>query len=104
MVFPTGGPLPRHPSQLYEAFFEGLVLFAILNYFARKPRPLGATGGLFLLWYGIFRFSVEFVREPDVQLGYLALDWVTMGQLLSVPMILCGLALFVWAYRSGDRF
>jgi phosphatidylglycerol:prolipoprotein diacylglycerol transferase len=103
MVFPTGGPLPRHPSQLYEAFFEGLVLFAILNYFARKPRPLGATGGLFLLWYGIFRFGVEFVREPDVQLGYLALNWLTMGQLLSVPMIVCGLALFVWACRPSDR-
>ncbi|MBM4200235.1 MAG: prolipoprotein diacylglyceryl transferase [Gammaproteobacteria bacterium] len=100
MVFPTGGPLPRHPSQLYEAVLEGLVLFVILNFFSRKPRPVGAVGGVFLMGYGIFRFLVEFVREPDVQLGYLALDWVTMGQLLSLPMILGGLGLFIWAYRK----
>jgi phosphatidylglycerol:prolipoprotein diacylglycerol transferase len=100
MIFPTGGSYPRHPSQLYEAFFEGVVLFVILNVFARKPRPVGAVGGLFLLWYGLFRFAVEFVREPDVQLGYLALNWLTMGQLLSIPMIAGGLALYLWAYRK----
>lgn len=104
MVFPTGGPLPRHPSQLYEAALEGLALFVILQVFSRKPRPVGAVGSVFLMGYGLFRFLVEFVREPDVQLGYLALNWVTMGQLLSLPMILGGLGLFIWAYRpkAGD--
>jgi phosphatidylglycerol---prolipoprotein diacylglyceryl transferase len=100
MVFPTGGPLPRHPSQLYEAALEGLVLFLLLQAFILKPRPTGAAGALFLIFYGVFRFAVEFVREPDIQLGYLALNWVTMGQLLSLPMIIGGLALLVWAYRT----
>jgi len=99
MVFPTGGPLPRHPSQLYEAFLEGVILFLVLQLYVRQPRPTGATGGLFLLLYGLFRFAVEFVREPDAQLGYLALDWLTMGQLLSLPMIIFGAALLSWAYR-----
>jgi phosphatidylglycerol:prolipoprotein diacylglycerol transferase len=99
MVFPTGGPLPRHPSQLYEAALEGLALFVILQVFSRKPRPVGAVGSVFLMGYGLFRFVAEFVREPDVQLGYVALNWLTMGQLLSLPMILGGLGLFIWAYR-----
>jgi phosphatidylglycerol:prolipoprotein diacylglycerol transferase len=101
MVFPTGGPLPRHPSQLYEAFLEGIVLFTILWLFSRKPRPTMAVSGMFLLFYGLFRFAIEFVRMPDVQLGYLALGWITMGQVLSTPLIIGGGALLWWAYRKG---
>ena len=102
MVFPGGGPLPRHPSQLYQALLEGLALFVVLWLFARRPRPTMAVSGLFLLGYGGFRFAVEFVRVPDQQLNYLAFDWVTMGQVLSLPMILFGVGLLVWAYRSGS--
>jgi phosphatidylglycerol---prolipoprotein diacylglyceryl transferase len=101
MVFPKGGPLPRQPTQLYEFFFEGVVLFSVLWLFSKKPRPMGAVSGLFLLIYGIFRFLVEFVREPDPQLGYVAFGWVTMGQVLSLPMILLGAGLLIWAYRAG---
>ncbi|TPW10911.1 MAG: phosphatidylglycerol:prolipoprotein diacylglycerol transferase, partial [Halothiobacillaceae bacterium] len=97
---PHGGPLPRHPSQLYEALLEGAVLFLILWLYSSKPRPVMAVTGLFLLGYGSFRFVVEFVRLPDEQLGYLAFNWVTMGQLLSTPMILGGAGLLVWAYRK----
>ena len=99
MVFPNGGPLPRHPSQLYEACMEGLVLFAILWLYSQKPRPRMAVSGLFILCYGLFRFSVEFVRQPDAQLGYLALGWVTMGQILSTPLILIGSLLLWWSYK-----
>jgi len=101
MVFPTGGPLPRHPSQLYEAFLEGLVLFTILWFFSDKPRPRMAVSGLFLLCYGMFRFIAEFVRVPDAQLGYLAFGWVTMGQVLSAPLMIAGAALLWWAYRKA---
>ena len=81
----------RHPSQLYQAGLEGLVLFCVLWWYSRKPRPRYAVGGLFALLYGIFRFVVEFVREPDSQLGYLAFGWLTMGQALSLPLIAFGL-------------
>ncbi len=89
---PPGTPEtpPLHPNQLYEAGLEGLVLFAILWWYARRPRRRGAVSGLFLLGYGLFRFAIEFVRMPDTQLGYLAFGWLTMGQLLSLPMILFG--------------
>ncbi len=97
-VFPNGGPLPRHPSQLYELVLEGIVLFFILNWFIKKPRPLGAVSGLFLIGYGTFRFLVEFVREPDVQLGLFG-DVISMGQILSTPMIIFGMILMVWAYQ-----
>lgn len=100
MVFPGAGPYPRHPSQLYEAVLEGLVLFLILHVYSRKSRPPGAVGGLFLLLYGAFRFAVEFVREPDIQIGFVALNWLTMGQILSLPMILVGAALMLRAVRS----
>ena len=103
MVFPEGGPLPRHPSQLYEAFLEGFVLFIILWLFSSKPRPTMAVSGLFLLFYGLFRFAVEFVRVPDAHLGYLALDWLTMGQILSTPMILGGILLLGLAYRPAKK-
>ncbi|MDR3478940.1 MAG: prolipoprotein diacylglyceryl transferase [Gammaproteobacteria bacterium] len=103
MVFPNGGPLPRHPSQLYEFVLEGVVLFLILWIFSIKPRPRYAVSGLFLICYGLFRFTVEFFREPDLQKGYLAFGWLTEGQLLSFPMILLGIAMFVWAYWSNKR-
>ncbi|MGE4293857.1 MAG: prolipoprotein diacylglyceryl transferase [Desulfovibrio sp.] len=97
MVFPDplAGGVPRHPSQLYEAGLEGACLFVLLWLYSRKPRRIGSTSGLFLMGYGCFRFLVEFARQPDSQLGYLALGWLTMGQLLSVPMLLVGLWLFL---------
>lgn len=98
MIFPNGGPLPRHPSQLYELFFEGVVLFVILWWFARKPRPPFAVTGLFLLLYGVFRIGVEFFREPDVQIGYIG-GWLTEGQLLSIPLIVAGVVFLLRAYR-----
>ena len=100
MVFREAGPLPRHPSQLYQAALEGLALFVILWLFAHKPRPTASVSGLFLICYGLFRILVEFVREPDPQLGYLAFGWLPMGQVLSVPMILFGVGLMVWAYKK----
>ena len=90
----------RHPSQLYEAALEGLLLFAVLWWFTARPRPRLAPSGLFLLVYGVARFLVEFVRIPDEQIGYLAGGWLTEGQLLSAPMIVFGAALLVWAYRA----
>lgn len=99
MVFPKGGPLARHPSQLYEMALEGIVLFIILWLYSRKPRPAMAVSGLFLIGYGTFRFLVEFVREPDSHIGFDILGWMTRGQLLCVPMILFGTFLVVTAYR-----
>ncbi|MDO5090526.1 MAG: prolipoprotein diacylglyceryl transferase [Cardiobacteriaceae bacterium] len=95
MVFPTGGSVARHPSQLYEALLEGLVLFVILWAYSGKPRAIGRTSGLFLIGYGVFRTAVEFVREPDSHLRYLAFDWLTMGMVLSLPMIVFGLYLYL---------
>jgi phosphatidylglycerol:prolipoprotein diacylglycerol transferase len=89
----------RHPSQLYEATLEGLVMFIALWVFTARPRPRWAPSGLFLLIYGVARFLVEFVRVPDQQIGYLAGGWLTEGQLLSLPMIIAGLAMLAWAYR-----
>jgi phosphatidylglycerol:prolipoprotein diacylglycerol transferase len=103
MIFPNDpAGLPRHPSMLYEAALEGLALYLILNGFNKKPRPVMATSGLFLLFYGLFRFAVEFVRVPDPQIGYLAFGWLTMGQVLSLPMIFCGIGLLALAYQR-DR-
>lgn len=90
----------RHPTQLYEAFLEGVVMFAVLWWYSAKPRPRYAVSGLFALMYGLFRFAIEFVRQPDAQLGYLAFGWVTMGQLLSVPLIATGLVL-LWLSRRA---
>jgi phosphatidylglycerol:prolipoprotein diacylglycerol transferase len=119
VVFPSGLPMPyaamdpatlraqfesgalnafaRHPSQLYQAVLEGLVMFAVLWTFSAKPRPRYAVAGMFALLYGVFRFVVEFVRVPDEQLQYIAFGWLTMGQLLSIPLILVGL---FWLWRS----
>lgn len=95
----SAGMMPRHPSQLYEAFLEGLVIFIVLYALSRKvpPRPRGTFLSLFLMLYGCFRFLIEFVREPDVQLGYLWGGWLTMGQLLSVPLILIGVVVLWYA-------
>jgi phosphatidylglycerol:prolipoprotein diacylglycerol transferase len=102
MVFRTApDSLARHPSQLYQFALEGVALFVILWWFSAKPRPRMAVSGLFLVVYGIFRFMVEFVRQPDPQLGYLAFDWLTMGQVLSFPMIVAGAALMLIAYRRN---
>lgn len=99
MVFPHVDNLARHPSQLYQAFLEGIVMFAILWFYSNKPRPMMAVSGLFLICYGLFRFIVEFARQPDAHIGYLAFDWLTMGQVLSTPMIIAGIALMVWAHK-----
>lgn len=93
---------PRHPSQLYEAFLEGLVLFIILNWFIRKPRPAGSVAGLFLIGYGFFRFLVEYVREIDPTVNT-ATDLITRGQMLSLPMIIGGALIMGWAYRGKHR-
>lgn len=91
---------PLHPSQLYEAGLEGLLLFLILWFYSAKPRPVMAVSGLFLFFYGLFRFMVEFVRMPDTHIGYLAFDWFTMGQLLTLPMLIAGVILFTLAHRT----
>lgn len=90
----------RHPSQLYQAGLEGLAMFILLWWFSRKPRPRYAVSGLFALLYGLFRFVVEFVRQPDEHLGFIAFDWLTMGQLLSLPLIAIGLFLLWLSCRS----
>jgi phosphatidylglycerol---prolipoprotein diacylglyceryl transferase len=90
----------RHPSQLYQALLEGLVMFCALWWFSRKPRPRYAVSGLFALLYGVFRFAVEFVRVPDEQLQYLAFGWLTMGQVLSTPLVALGLYLLWRSHRS----
>ena len=108
MVFPGAGELPRHPTQLYEAGLEGLLLFTILWVYSRKPRPLGAVSGLFAVLYALCRIGVEFFRLPDPQLGYLFFGWVTMGQVLCLPLLLAGVLLLAHAayekrHPSRDR-
>ncbi len=100
MVFPNVDALPRHPSQLYEFALEGVVLFLVLWWFAAKPRPRGAVSACFLIGYGIFRFAVEFTREPDSFLGLLAMG-LSMGQWLSLPMAIAGVTMLWWAYRRA---
>jgi phosphatidylglycerol:prolipoprotein diacylglycerol transferase len=94
MLFPNAGPLPRHPSQLYEFALEGVLLFIILIIYSHKPRPIGAVSGMFALCYGLFRIMVEFFREPDVQIGYL-FGGVTEGQILSLPLVVIGIWLLM---------
>jgi len=95
--------VPRHPSQLYEALLEGVVLFVVLWWYSSKPRPRMAVSGWFLLLYGIFRCGVEFIRLPDEHIGYVAFGWVTEGQLLSAPMIIFGALLLLMAYRRRTQ-
>ena len=105
MVFhgPGAGDVPRHPSQLYEALLEGVVLFAVLWWFSRRPRPAMAVSGVFLIGYGVARTLVEFVRVPDAHLGYLAFGWVTMGLVLTLPMIAAGVVLAIMSVtRRGQ--
>jgi phosphatidylglycerol:prolipoprotein diacylglycerol transferase len=102
MVFPQAGREPRHPSQLYQFALEGVLLFVVLWVYSRRHRPLGAPSGLFLLGYGVARFVAEYAREPDSFLGLLALD-LTMGQWLSLPMIVVGGAMMIWAYRRAGK-
>ncbi|MDP1628968.1 prolipoprotein diacylglyceryl transferase [Parvibaculum sp.] len=102
VIFPTGGPLPRHPSQLYEAALEGIALFLLLRLLTHNLGALkkpGMTTGIFIAGYGAARTTVEFFREPDQQIGYLFGDWLTMGMLLSVPMVLVGAGLAVYCAR-----
>ena len=97
MVFPqSGSESPRHPSQLYQVALEGLLLFVLLWWYAQKPRALGQVSGMFLIGYGVLRFTAEFFREPDNFLGLLALN-LSMGQWLCVPMVMAGVAIHRWA-------
>ena len=103
MVFasdPEG--LPRHPSQLYQAGLEGILLFLIVFVFSRKPRPPWSVGGLFLIGYGCLRFFAEFFRQPDSHIGFDAFGWMTRGQLLCVPMIIIGIVLMAFAYKQQE--
>ena len=102
MVFPQAGPWPRHPSQVYEFLLEGVLLFVILWWYSSKRRPRFAVSALFLLCYGAFRFFIEFFRQPDPQLGYLAWGWLTMGQLLSFPMVLLGCIALWYTYQYKE--
>ena len=105
MVFPfeRAGVLPRHPSQLYQFFLEGVMLFLIVWIYSRKPRPTMAVSGLFLVTYGVFRFVVEFFREPDDHLLFVAFDWMTRGQQLCIPMIALGVFLMWYAYKKAGK-
>ena len=95
------GVLPRHPSQLYQFALEGLLLFVILWVFAKKQRPVGQISAVFLMGYGAFRFIAEFAREPDAQLGLLGMG-LSMGQWLSLPMVLAGALLFVYCQKRAQ--
>lgn len=101
LIFPDGSV--RHPSSLYQAGLEGPLLFVIVWYASRAPRPAGFVTGLFLMVYGLLRFLTEFFRQPDSHLGFVAFEWMTMGQLLSLPMVLGGLVLAALAFRSLRR-
>jgi len=102
MVFPKVDNIPRHPSQLYEVLGEGILLFLLVWIYSKKPRPLGAVTGLFLLGYGVARSYIEFYRTPDDS-NFLGIEWLTEGQLLSIPMIIIGLFLIIWAYTKNNN-
>ncbi|MGK2889685.1 MAG: prolipoprotein diacylglyceryl transferase [Candidatus Malihini olakiniferum] len=101
-IFNQYGMLPRHPSQLYQMALEGIALFILLNLFIRKPRQTGSVSGLFLIGYGVFRIITEFFREPDAQLG-LCGNFISMGQILSLPMVFSGILMIVLAYRRQAK-
>lgn len=103
MVFPNADTTPRHPSQLYEAFLEGIVLFALLWWYSSKPKTRSYVSAFFLTGYGLFRSFCEFFRQPDPQLGFIAFGWLTMGQLLSFAMILLGIIIFVYGYLNRSN-
>ena len=102
VIFPDAGNIPRHPSQLYEFALEGVLLFIILWLFSARPRPTGAVSGLFLAGYGVFRFIVEFFREPDAHLGLYQVG-LSQGQLLCIPMIVLGVGMMIWAYKYNKK-
>jgi phosphatidylglycerol---prolipoprotein diacylglyceryl transferase len=102
VLFPGAGPLPRHPSQLYEFALEGIVLFVLIMLYRRMNPPTGSLGGLFLVGYGSARFFVEFYRQPDAHLGVLSAG-MSMGQWLSLPMIIAGVALIIFAYGRKSK-
>ncbi len=103
MVFPTDPlQLARHPSQLYQFALEGVLFFTILWLYSSRPRPIAAVSGMFMICYGVFRILVEFVREPDSHIGFLAWGWLTMGQVLSVPMILLGAGAIWYGYSKNS--
>ena len=102
MVFPNDpSQLARHPSQLYQSLLEGLLLFIVLWLYSARPRPAAAVTGLFGVGYGSARIVGEFFRQPDAHLGFIAFDWLTMGMLLSTPMVIIGITMMVWAYRKS---
>lgn len=101
MIYPQAGPLPRHPSEIYEFLLEGVLLFTLLWLYSAKPRPRMAVSALFLLGYGCARFFAEFFRQPDPQYGFILWHWVTMGQILSAPMIVIGAWLLWYAYKRN---
>lgn len=101
MIFPNAGTLPRHPSQWYEFGLEGLALFVLVWSYAAKPRPAGCVSGVFLMGYALSRLLIECFREPDPQLGFLAFNVLTMGQLLSIPMLIAGFLLW-WTKRNEN--
>lgn len=103
MVYPKGGPLPRYPSELFEFALEGVLLFIVLWCLSIKPRPRMFISSQFLIFYAIFRFTCEFYRQPDPQLGFVAFGWMTQGQLLCIPMFILGLFLLYWVYRRGKH-
>lgn len=104
MVFPADpSGLVRHPSQLYQALLEGVLLFLLLQWLARKPRPTGVISGWFLMLYAVLRFSVEFLREPDAHIGMEWLGWMTRGQELCLPMFMAGLIIYVLALRNDRK-
>lgn len=102
IVFPGGGPFPRHPSQLYEGILEGIVLFVILFYIHKRQRFYGVVSAVFLMGYGFFRFIVEFFREPDAQLGYY-FGFLTMGQFLCIGMMIASYFILMWAKKAGVK-
>jgi phosphatidylglycerol:prolipoprotein diacylglycerol transferase len=100
MIFSHVDDLPRHPSQLYEIALEGVVLFIVIWWFSSATKPRMAVSGTFAILYGSFRFFIEFFREPDLHIGFIAFDWLTMGQLLSLPMVIVGFSLVIFAYNN----
>jgi phosphatidylglycerol---prolipoprotein diacylglyceryl transferase len=102
MIYPAGGPWPRHPSELYEFLLEGILLFIIIWLYSAKPRPSFAVSSLFLICYGLFRSIAEFFRQPDSQFNFIAFGWLTMGQLLSILMVIIGI-FFMWRAYSEDK-
>lgn len=102
MIFPNADMNPRHPSQLYEFGLEGIGLFILIWWYAAKPRPTGCVSAVFLMGYAVSRLIIECFREPDIQLGFIAFDWLTMGQLLSIPMLIAGIFLLWWSKRNEN--